>query len=194
MTTYFTWIPSPIGSLLLYSRGRGLAGSLMEKQRYAPAIEASWVEDAAPFTDAKRQLGEYFAGERLVFDLDLDPVGTPFQLRVWEALRAIPLGATATYAELARSIGLPSGPRAVGHANARNPHAIIVPCHRVIGADGSLTGYAGGEERKRWLLDHERRVNTLRVSPGSSSCSTSGPGAKTRSSIGGNRTTSAPAT
>jgi methylated-DNA-[protein]-cysteine S-methyltransferase len=191
---FFTRVASPIGSLLLFSRGGGLAGASMEAQTYAPSPDGAWVEDAPRFTDVRRQLDEYFVGARTAFDLDLDPRGTPFQLRVWQALRAIPYGETVSYAELARSVGLPTGARAVGHANARNPHAVIVPCHRVIGADGSLTGYAGGEARKRWLLDHERRVKTLRVSPGSSSCSTSGPGANSRSSIGGNLTTSPPAT
>jgi methylated-DNA-[protein]-cysteine S-methyltransferase len=193
-TTIFTNIDSPIGSLLLYSRGRGLAGVVMEQQRYAATPDGTWIEDHAFFTEAHRQIDEYFAGTRTAFDLELDPQGTPFQLRVWEALRAIPIGETVSYAELAARIGMPKGPRAVGHANARNPHAVVVPCHRVIGANGSLTGYAGGEDRKRWLLDHERRVNTRRVSAGSSSWGTTGPGAKIRSSIAGNFTTSSPPT
>ena len=105
--------------------------------------------------EAAGQLGEYFAGERRTFDLPLAPEGTDFQRRVWAQLRAIPYGSTSTYGEVARAIGATNGFRAVGLANGRNPIAIIVPCHRVIGADGSLTGYAGGMERKRFLLDLE---------------------------------------
>ena len=104
------------------------------------------------------QLGQYFAGDRLDFDLPLAVAGTPFQQRVWAALREIPYGETESYGELANRIGSPGAPRAVGLANGRNPIGIIVPCHRVIGASGSLTGYGGGIERKRQLLDMEREV------------------------------------
>ena len=104
---------------------------------------------------AARQLGEYFAGERTDFDLTLAASGTPFQHKVWAALSEIPFGVTWSYGELAAHIGQPTASRAVGLANGRNPIAIVVPCHRVIGASGTLTGYAGGIERKRWLLDHE---------------------------------------
>lgn len=105
---------------------------------------------------AERQLAEYFAGERQVFDLVLEPMGTPFQLAAWQVLRTIRYGTTISYAEQARALGKPSAVRAVGGANGRNPLAIVVPCHRVVGADGRLTGYAGGVDRKAWLLDHER--------------------------------------
>lgn len=105
---------------------------------------------------AERQLTEYFAGERQVFDLVLEPMGTPFQLAAWQVLRTIRYGTTISYAEQARALGKPSAVRAVGGANGRNPLAIVVPCHRVVGADGRLTGYAGGVDRKAWLLDHER--------------------------------------
>lgn len=105
---------------------------------------------------AATQLREYFAGERTDFDLTLAASGTPFQHRVWAALREIPFGVTWSYGELAAHIGQPTASRAVGLANGRNPIAIVVPCHRVIGASGTLTGYAGGVERKRWLLDHEQ--------------------------------------
>lgn len=105
---------------------------------------------------AERQLTEYFAGERQVFDLVLKPMGTPFQLAAWQVLRTIRYGTTISYAEQARALGKPSAVRAVGGANGRNPLAIVVPCHRVVGADGRLTGYAGGVDRKAWLLDHER--------------------------------------
>ena len=103
------------------------------------------------------QLGEYFAGERTRFDLALAPAGTRFQRAVWAALRTIPYGETRTYTEQAVAVGRPSAVRAVGAANGRNPIAIVVPCHRVVGADGSLTGFGGGIDRKRWLLAHERQ-------------------------------------
>ena len=108
---------------------------------------------------AERQLAEYFAGERKVFDLVLEPVGTAFQLAVWQVLRTIDYGATISYGEQARALGKPTAVRAVGAANGRNPLAIVVPCHRVVGADGRLTGYAGGVDRKAWLLNHERRFS-----------------------------------
>ena len=110
----------------------------------------------ACLTEAARQFDEYFAGERVSFDLPLDPVGTPFQLAVWEVLRTIPFGETISYGEQARRLGDRRKARAVGAANGRNPLAIIVPCHRVIGADGSLVGFASGLDAKRWLLAHER--------------------------------------
>ena len=108
--------------------------------------------------EAVRQLGEYFAGERRDFDLPLDPVGTPFQLTVWAALRDIPYAETINYGQLAGRVGNPHASRAVGLANGRNPISIVVPCHRVIGANGSLTGYGGGLDRKRTLLELERRT------------------------------------
>ena len=113
--------------------------------------------DAAAVAAAAIQLEQYFAGERTDFDLELDPIGTPFERSVWDELRAIPYGETTSYAEIARRIGRPSACRAVGRANGRNPIAVVVPCHRVIGSDGSLTGYAGGIEMKRALLDLEAR-------------------------------------
>lgn len=112
---------------------------------------------------AARQLDEYFAGERREFDLPLAPRGTGFQERVWRALLAIPFGVTRSYGELARTIGRPSASRAVGAANGKNPIAIIVPCHRVIGANGTLTGYGGGLPIKRWLLEHEAKLAGLRL-------------------------------
>jgi methylated-DNA-[protein]-cysteine S-methyltransferase len=113
--------------------------------------------DATAVAAAAIQLEQYFAGERTDFDLELDPIGTPFERRVWDELRAIPYGETTSYAEIARRIGRPSACRAVGRANGRNPIAVVVPCHRVIGSNGSLTGYAGGIEMKRALLDLEQR-------------------------------------
>jgi methylated-DNA-[protein]-cysteine S-methyltransferase len=155
-----TYFESPIGRLLLTSDGTALTGLYMEPSEEWKSIDSGaegWPRDAAaePLRDAVRQLEEYFAGERRTFDLPLRPQGTAFQRRVWEALVEIPYGRTSSYGELARRIDNPGAARAVGLANNRNPLSIVVPCHRVIGADGSLTGYGGGLERKRWLLEHE---------------------------------------
>jgi methylated-DNA-[protein]-cysteine S-methyltransferase len=131
----------------------------MEPSHRSPATTGGWAEDAtvAPLSAAVRQLTEYFSGARCEFDLPLRLHGTTFQTRVWHKLTEIPYGQTWSYGQLARRIDQPSASRAVGLANGRNPIAILVPCHRVIGADGSLTGYGGGIERKRWLLAHEGR-------------------------------------
>jgi methylated-DNA-[protein]-cysteine S-methyltransferase len=155
MTTY-THIPSPVGELLLVGDGSVLSGVYMEEHRRGPAVDPAWQRDDSAFPDARAQLAEYFAGERREFDLALDPVGTAWQRRVWDELTRIPYGQTASYGELAAIVCTPAAARAVGAANARNPISIVVPCHRVVGAAGRLTGYAGGVERKRWLLDHER--------------------------------------
>jgi methylated-DNA-[protein]-cysteine S-methyltransferase len=160
MTTFFTTSASPVGPLLLVSQGAGLQGIYFEGHARGPRVANDWVNDAAPFDDVVRQLAEYFAGTRARFDLPLAPQGTPFQRAVWSALTAIPFGETIPYAELARRVGRPGSARAVGHANARNPISIVVPCHRVIGSDGSLTGYAGGEETKRRLLALENLRRT----------------------------------
>lgn len=146
--TYYTTTASPIGDLLLASDGRALTGLHM-----APFEPSSgWRRDEQLFEDVIGQLAEYFAGARKIFDVVLDANGTPFQRRVWEALRAIPYGETISYGELARRIGNPKAVRAVGRANGANPIAVIVPCHRVIGANGTLTGYGGGLQRKAKLL------------------------------------------
>jgi methylated-DNA-[protein]-cysteine S-methyltransferase len=145
-----TLFPSPVGPLVLESDDHVLT-RLGFGSPTAPAGRT------APLAAARAQLEEYFAGERTEFDLDLDLAGTPFERLVWEEVRAIPYGATATYAEIARRVGRADACRAVGHANACNPIAVIVPCHRVVGSDGSLTGYAGGIPMKRALLDLERR-------------------------------------
>jgi methylated-DNA-[protein]-cysteine S-methyltransferase len=164
--TFFSTLTTPIGRLLLVSRRSGhLSGIYMEDHAGGPLHDGGWIQDEACFAEARRQLAEYFAGKRASFDLPLAFEGTPFQKRVWSELRRIPYGETISYAELARRVDAPRGARAVGSANARNPISIVVPCHRVIGADGSLTGYAGGEERKRWLLDLERRSVAARVTP-----------------------------
>lgn len=158
-------VESPIGSLELVGSDLGLRALLMDGERDdrvpaaagATATRADDREVPAVLREAAAQLAEYFAGDRQEFDLALDPVGTPFQMEAWQALRTIPYGTTTSYGEQARRIGRPSAVRAVGAANGRNPIGIIVPCHRVIGAGGSLTGYAGGLDNKRWLLDHEMR-------------------------------------
>lgn len=154
-TTYWTDVEhTPIGRLRLTANDDGsLTGVFMETDPREP--EATWVRDDETFEQARQQLSEYFAGERKEFDLDLAPEGTPFQRKVWEALLTIPYGEVRSYGEVAGQIGKPGAARAVGLANGKNPIAVIVPCHRVIGASGSLTGYGGGLERKRTLLDLE---------------------------------------
>ena len=151
-TFYWHEIDSPVGRLLLAGDGESLiqVGFQSGPRPLRPAD--GWIVDAAPFRVAMRQLDEYFAGERRRFDLPLAPRGTEFQRRVWRALTEIPYGKTTSYGELARHIGKPSASRAVGLANGANPLPIIVPCHRVIGADGSLTGFGGGLPIKRKLL------------------------------------------
>ncbi len=152
----FTYTESPIGRLLLTSDGTSLTGLFMEPSRKAQSC-GGYAEDATvePLAATVRQLQEYFAGSRRMFDLPLSLQGTVFQQRVWRVLTEIPYGETWSYGQLARRIGNPNASRAVGLANGRNPISILVPCHRVIGADGSLTGYGGGMERKQWLLAHE---------------------------------------
>ena len=146
-------LTTPIGELLLTADDDGALTAVNLPNRHPDS--SAWERDDALLADARRQLTEYFAGERTSFDLPLRPAGAPFQLRVWDALLRIPYGETASYGELARELGHPTAARAVGAANGRNPIAIVVPCHRVIGANGSLTGYAGGLECKRALLDLE---------------------------------------
>ena len=161
MTLRYTIIPSPIGRLLLVGDGRALHRLDMQEGRRPVAIRPSWQRDETAFGDVTMQLGEYFRGARRAFDLELELAGNPFELRVWRALREIPHGETASYKQIAQSIGQPDAARAVGLANARNPIAVIVPCHRVIGANGTLTGYGGGLGRKRFLLDLEAGVRSL---------------------------------
>jgi methylated-DNA-[protein]-cysteine S-methyltransferase len=158
---HFTEMQSPIGLLRLRGTERGLTGLFMEKHRHGPhaADQRSWQRGDALFEEARMQLTDYFAGRRTTFEriVDRDALGgTPFQRRVWAELEKIPFGLTISYGELARRIGNADAVRAVGLANGRNPLSIIVPCHRVIGANGTLTGYGGGLERKRWLLDFEQ--------------------------------------
>jgi len=153
-----TRVESPVGELLLLSDGEALTGLYMDAQKYRPALPDDVRIADAPFACVREQLSAYFGGELRTFDVPLAPAGTQFQKSVWKALLDIPFGATESYSALAARIGRANASRAVGLANGRNPIGIIVPCHRVIGADGSLTGYGGGIERKRWLLEHERRL------------------------------------
>jgi methylated-DNA-[protein]-cysteine S-methyltransferase len=162
-TLLYTTLDSPIGELLLLGDGQALRGLYMQDGRRPIAIRSGWERSAASFADARAQLREYFAAGRMAFDLSLVMNGNPFERRVWRALGDIPYGETISYGELARDIGHPSAARAVGIANARNPIAVIVPCHRVIGASGALTGYGGGLERKRVLLELESGQARLRV-------------------------------
>jgi methylated-DNA-[protein]-cysteine S-methyltransferase len=154
--TLYTQMDSPIGELLLFGDQHGLRGLYMGGRPHS-----SWLRDDATFAAARAQLDEYFAGERIDFNVKLDLRGSDFQRKVWDALRTIPYGETRSYGEIARQIGRPDRARAVGAANGQNPVSIIVPCHRVIGADGSLTGYGGGLHRKRLLLDLEAGVQSL---------------------------------
>jgi methylated-DNA-[protein]-cysteine S-methyltransferase len=152
-----TTIDSPVGELLLAGDGGRLArlSFLGQGARRPPSPSPIWRHDPVPFTEVREQLEQYFAGARRAFDVDLDLRGTDWERRVWAALRRIPYGETRSYGDIARELGTVRASRAVGLANGRNPVAIIVPCHRVIGADGRLTGFGGGLERKRSLLDLE---------------------------------------
>jgi len=151
--TAHTLIETPLGPVLLARTDTGLAGAWFDGQNAYPAgITTPRVDDDPLLCKTAKQLGEYFDGQRSRFEIPLDLRGTDFQLRVWRALLAIDSGQTASYGQIARGIGSPQAVRAVGAAVGRNPLSVIVPCHRVIGSDGSLTGYAGGLERKRALL------------------------------------------
>jgi methylated-DNA-[protein]-cysteine S-methyltransferase len=149
---------TPMGTMLATARGGALAGLYFEGQRHMPAIGADWIEadaGAPPFAECRRQVAEYFDGQRRAFELPLEPEGSEFQRRVWMEIARIPYGETLTYAQLAARAGAPGSARAAGAATGRNPHTIVVPCHRVVGSDGSLTGYAGGVPRKMKLLELE---------------------------------------
>ena len=151
---YFDFHDSPLGQILLVANDVALTGLHFVGEKYYPVIAADWQQrsDAKMIAQTRAQLDEYFAGKRKHFDLVLDPAGTPFQRDVWQALRMIPYGVTTNYGALAQRLGKPRASRAVGAANGRNPISIVIPCHRVIGANGDLTGYAGGMARKESLL------------------------------------------
>lgn len=150
-----TVVDSPLGALTLVAEGDALSGLYFEGHRRGPSPQALGPRTDGGFEEARRQLEEYFAGERRDFDLPLAARGEEFAQRVWKLLAQIPYGGTCSYGALARRLGDPGLAQAVGAANGRNPLCVIVPCHRVVAADGSLTGYAGGLERKRFLLDLE---------------------------------------
>ena len=154
---YYTTVESPIDELLLASDGRALRR--IEMAPFEPPTE--WAFDERPFEEVVTQLDSYFNGQRVDFDIELEAGCTPFQARVWSALRGIGYGETVSYVDVARLVGSPKAARAVGRAVGANPLPIIVPCHRVIGADGSLVGYGGGLARKRFLLDLEQRGQRL---------------------------------
>jgi methylated-DNA-[protein]-cysteine S-methyltransferase len=157
----YTRMESPVGRLVLVGDEAGLRQVWFAEGRRVEVVERDWREDKAAFAEAVRQLRAYFAGELRGFDLELAPVGTEFQLRVWHELRRIGYGETISYGELARRVGNAKAARAVGLANGSNPLPIIVPCHRVIGGDGSLTGFGGGLPNKKWLLELERGQGRL---------------------------------
>jgi len=152
---YNGYYRSPIGTIQLSYSGKGLTTLVFCDKKQAPTCDDLFLQDCC------LQLDEYFEGKRKKFDLDLDMNGTEFQMKVWEYLKTIPFGKTISYLTMAKHLGNPKSIRAVGRANAKNPVSIIVPCHRIIGSDGSLTGYAGGLWRKKWLLEHELKYHQL---------------------------------
>jgi methylated-DNA-[protein]-cysteine S-methyltransferase len=162
MARTHTTVDSPLGELTLVAEDAVLCGVYFAEHRHLPDPAPFGARTAAGFDEAARQLAEYFAGDRIAFDLPTAAAGNPFQRRVWELVAAIPYGQTTTYGELARKLGNPALARAVGAANGGNPLSVIVACHRVVGKDGSLTGYGGGLERKGRLLELERRRSRLR--------------------------------
>ncbi len=161
MTLLYDTFDSPIGALTVAGDSQGIHHILFENNRYDAKGREHWQRDAHALRDARGQLLEYLRGERVRFDLPLAPYGTPFQLRVWKALADIPFGQTWSYVALARHINHPTASRAVGAANGRNPLPIVLPCHRVIGSSGALTGFGGGLEAKAALLQLEARHDSL---------------------------------
>lgn len=162
----YTTVDSPLGELLLTMEGESLSGLYLEGGRKPAAVGPSWERAPHAFDEPRRQLNEYFLGDRTAFDLTVAIAGSPFQLRVWRALRQIPYGETLGYGELAALLGVPRAARAVGAANGANPLSIIVPCHRLVGASGAMTDYAGGVEAKRSLLEFEAgRIDASGLSP-----------------------------
>lgn len=151
----WTPIDSPLGGLLIARDEVGLTHLYLPAGRHPRATQTAWTRDDTVFDDVRTQLSEYFAGTRMSFELPLNAAGSPFQQRVWAALVRIPWGETTSYGAIAAALGAPTASRAVGAANGQNPISIIVPCHRVVGANGSLTGYGGGLPAKRWLIAHE---------------------------------------
>jgi methylated-DNA-[protein]-cysteine S-methyltransferase len=162
---YYDYLDSPVGRLLLAMDGGGLRHIAFESGRHPTSIGEDWERGRGALHEARSQLNAYFAGRLTTFDLPLAPVGTEFQQQVWLELLRIPYAATTSYGEIARCLGDPTASRAVGAANGRNPLPIVVPCHRVVGADGSLTGFGGGLPVKRFLLDLEQRNSAFALVP-----------------------------
>ncbi|AKH38574.1 MULTISPECIES: methylated-DNA--[protein]-cysteine S-methyltransferase [Nitrosomonas] len=158
---YYTIMESPIDPLLLTSDGEHLTGLYMDVQDYLPHMKENWLCDPALFKETVSQLKAYFAKELSDFELPLKATGTAFQRKVWQSLTTIPYGETTSYKSIAEHIQIPKAVRAVGLANGKNPISIIIPCHRVIGANGKLVGYGGGLSRKQWLLAHEAKQGEL---------------------------------
>jgi methylated-DNA-[protein]-cysteine S-methyltransferase len=184
--SYYDILESPIGAVYVGGSERGIhrvdfVNDTYEETRFLERLERDSgsvpQEDPQAARAAIEQLREYFAGERSEFDLPLAPGGTAFQQRVWQALRTIPYGTTTSYGAIARAIGRPTASRAVGMANGRNPIGIVVPCHRVVGSTGALTGYGGGIERKEWLIAHEAGGSQLRLDAWDRAASVVGAGA-----------------
>jgi methylated-DNA-[protein]-cysteine S-methyltransferase len=165
MSVYYTYIASPIGELLLAGDGESLQLLGLPAGKARVQADGLWLPAETRYGEAKRQLAAYFAGKLQQFELALAPVGTAFQQKVWHSLRTIPYGATCSYGDIARQIGKPTAVRAVGAANARNPLPIIIPCHRVIGSTGKLTGFSGGLTAKINLLQLEQRHSSLQLLP-----------------------------
>ena len=155
LCTCYTMIDSPFGPVCLVGTAQSVIRVDFQRGDRPVQLASTWQGHTGQLALAQQQLQEYFQGQRRQFVLPVAPAGTPFQQRVWRALQDIPFGTTLTYREVARRLGMPGAARAVGHANSRNPIAIVVPCHRLIGSDGQLRGYAGGLALKRGLLQHE---------------------------------------
>lgn len=162
---HYALVQTPIGDLVVWGEDHTLSGIGFADSPKSARLDPRWPRDDAAFAAVAEQLQAYFAGQLTRFDLELATGGTQFQRRVWDALRSIPYGETTTYGELAVELGDPRAVRAVGTANGCNPISIVIPCHRVIGSDGSLTGYGGGLPRKQWLLSHERQTVSLEGTP-----------------------------
>jgi methylated-DNA-[protein]-cysteine S-methyltransferase len=160
---HYDFYESPYGQMLLVARDDGLSGVYFDAQKYYPSIDPQWQHDEGHVlvAQARRELAEYFAGERQVFEVALAPEGTAFQSAIWRAIASVRFGETLTYGQLARLAGYPGNARAAGAATGRNPLTIVVPCHRIVGSTGALTGYAGGLDRKRALLALESRMEDL---------------------------------
>ena len=167
-TMYYTYLESPIGPILVAGDGEAVSQISFTTGHQVRHPESGWVDDGAPLRAATEQLGQYFAGERRSFDLRLAMQGTAFQKRAWEILQTIPFGEAWSYGQVAEALGSPGAARAVGRANATNPLPLVVPCHRVIGADGTLTGFGGGLSAKQWLLRFEGALPTPQHATGQS--------------------------